>query len=135
MKYTRVYTGSDGESHFEDVEMEIQATTKFVRMSPFKARDLARALRGLPVPEALKIVEFSERKAARHLAKTLKSAIANAENNAKASAEKLFVREAIIEQGPSLRRFWPRSRGMVSPIQRRMSHIKITLTDEKPSAK
>jgi len=115
--------------------MEIQARTRFVRMSPYKARDLARAMSGLSVPEALKIVEFSERKAARHLAKTLKSAIANAENNAKASAEDLFVREAIIEQGPSLRRHWPRSRGMVSPIQRRMSHIRITLTDEKPSAK
>ena len=115
--------------------MEIQATTKFVRMSPYKARDLARALRGLPVAEALKVVQFSERKAARHLEKTLKSAIANAENNAKASAEGFFVRDAIVEQGPMLKRYWPRSRGMVSPIKRRMSHIKITLTDKKPSAK
>ena len=115
--------------------MDIKATTKFVRLSPLKARDLARAMRGLPVSRALKMVEFSERKAAFHLAKTLKSAIANAENNAKASADKLYVREARVEQGPVMKRFWPRSRGMVSPILRRMSHIKITLTDEKPSAK
>ncbi len=115
--------------------MEIQAKTRFIRMSPSKAKDLAKQLRGLPVADALKIVEFSERKAAFHLAKTLKSAIANAENNAKASAEKLYVSEAVVQRGPQMKRFWPRSRGMVSPIIRRMSHIKITLTDVKPSAK
>ena len=115
--------------------MEIHAITRFVRLTTSKARDLARALRGLPVADALKIVEFSERKAAFHIRKTLKSAIANAENNAKLSAEKLFVKSARIEHGPQMKRFWPRSRGMVSPIIRRMSHVKITLTDEKPSAK
>jgi len=92
-------------------------------------------MRGLPVADALRVVEFSERKGAFQIAKTLKSAIANAENNAKLSAEKLFVQEAIVSQGPTLKRFWPRSRGMVSPILKRMSHIKITLTDKKPSAK
>ena len=115
--------------------MEIQAITRFVKLTPSKACDLARALRGLPVADALKIVEFSERKAAFHIRKTLKSAIANAENNAKLSAEKLFVKKAAIEHGPLMKRFWPRSRGMVSPILRRMSHVKITLTDKKPSAK
>ncbi len=115
--------------------MEINAKTRFVRMAPSKARDLARAMRGLSVAHALRLVEFSERKAGFQLAKTLKSAIANAENNAKASAEKLFVKEAVIEQGPILKRFWARSRGMVSPVLKRTSHIKITLTDEKPRAK
>ena len=85
--------------------------------------------------DALKMVQFSKRRAAFHLAKTLKSAIANAENNAKVSAEKLYVRDAIIEQGPTTKRFWPRSRGMVSPVLKRMSHVRITLTDTKPSAK
>lgn len=115
--------------------MEIKAATRYIRMSPHKARDLARALRGLPVPDALKMVQFSERKVAKQLEKTLKSAIANAENNAKTSAEKLFVGEAVVEQGPVMKRFWPRSRGMVSPVLKRMSHIRITLTDKKPSAK
>lgn len=115
--------------------MEIRAVSKFVRLSPSKARDLARAMRGQSVADALKVVAFSKRRAAFHLAKTLKSAIANAENNAKVSAEKLFVRDAIIEQGPTMKRFWPRSRGMVSPVLRRMSHVRITLTDKKPSAK
>jgi large subunit ribosomal protein L22 len=115
--------------------MEIYAITRFVRLTPSKALDLARALRGLPVSDALKLVEFSERKAAIYIRKTLKSAIANAENNAKLSSENLFVMKAAVEHGPLLKRFWPRSRGMVSPILRRMSHIKITLTDRKPSAK
>ncbi len=115
--------------------MDIEATTKYVRLSPKKARDMARAMQGLAVTEALKLVQFSERKAAFQLGKTLKSAIANAENNAKLSADRLFVREALVEEGPMMRRFWSRARGMVSPIKRRTSHIRITLTDRKPRAK
>jgi large subunit ribosomal protein L22 len=111
--------------------MEVQATTKYIRISPSKARDLARAIQGRPVPEALRIVQFSERKAAVHLRKTLKSAVANAENNAKLSADELIVREAVVNEGPIIKRWWPRARGMVSPIKKRTSHIKITLTDGK----
>ena len=115
--------------------MDVKAVTKYVRISPSKARDLAREIQGLPVQDALNITQFSERKAAFHVGKTLKSAIANAENNAELSAEDLWVREAVIEEGPTLKRFWPRARGMVSPIKKRTSHIKITLTDEKGSTK
>jgi large subunit ribosomal protein L22 len=115
--------------------MEIQAKARFVRLSPSKARDLARAIQGRPLPEALRIVQLSERKAAFWLNKTLKSAIANAENNAKLSAEKLYVGKAVVEKGPTMRRFWPRSRGMVSPIEKKTSHVKIVLTDAKPKAK
>jgi len=112
--------------------MDIMAKTKHVRMSPSKAFDLAGALRGLPVPAALRVVQFSERKAAFYLAKTLKSAIANAENNHAMAAEKLYVKAAVVEQGAMQKRFWPRSRGMVSPVLKRSSHVCITLTDEKP---
>jgi large subunit ribosomal protein L22 len=115
--------------------MEIEAITRFVRIAPSKAMDLANALNGLPVAEALNIVEFSERKAATLIRKTLKSAIANAVNNAKLAEDQLYVRQAVVEQGPAMRRFWPRARGMASPIKKRSSHIKITLTDKKPSAK
>lgn len=113
--------------------MDITASIKFVRLSPYKARDLARALRGLSVSAALQVVQLSERKAARQLQKALESAIANAENNNRLSSEKLFVREAIVEQGPTIKRYWPRSRGMVSPIRRRMSHVRITLSDVRPA--
>ena len=110
--------------------MEITATTRYARISPRKARNLAGAIQGLPVADALKITEFSERKGAQLIGKTLKSVIANAENNAKLSAEDLRVKEAVVTPGPSLKRFWPRARGSASPILKRTSHIKITLSDE-----
>lgn len=115
--------------------MEIKATSKYVRLSATKARDLARAITGQSVGEALRVVELNKRKAAVCLGKTLKSAIANAENNAELSADKLFVAKAVIENGPTISRFWPRARGSAGPIRKKTSHIRITLTDEKPSKK
>lgn len=115
--------------------MQVEAVTKHVRMSPSKARDLARAIQGQPVAEALRITEFNARKGALFLGKTLKSAIANAENNAGLSADDLIVEKAVVEQGPSMKRWWPRARGSASPILKRTSHIRIVLTDKKPAGK
>ena len=109
--------------------MDVTATTRYVRLSPFKARGLVRKLRGKPVNEALKLVEFSPTKAGQLIGKTLRSAIANAANNAKLPVEQLRIKEAVVEEGPRLKRYWPRSRGMVRPILRRMAHIRIVLTD------
>ena len=109
--------------------MEVKAVTKYVRLSPRKARDMARAIQGLRVADAIKTVEFSERKAAKQLEKTIRSAVANAENNAKLSADDLMVKEATIGEGPAMKRFWARSRGMVSRIRKRTSHITIVLSD------
>ncbi|MEI7879580.1 MAG: 50S ribosomal protein L22 [bacterium] len=111
--------------------MEVKAITKYVRLSPRKARDMARAIQGMPVADAIKTVEFSERKAARQLEKTIRSAVANAENNAKLLADDLKVKEATIGEGPAMKRFWARSRGMVSRIRKRTSHITIVLSDGK----
>lgn len=111
--------------------MEVKAVTKYVRLSPRKARDMARAIQGLAVADAIKTVEFSERKAARQLEKTIRSAVANAENNAKLSADDLRVKEATIGEGPAMKRFWARSRGMVSRIRKRTSHVTIVLSDGK----
>ena len=113
--------------------MDVRAVTKYVRLSPQKARFITRAIQGKPVQEALNITEFSERKAAFYVGKTLKSAIANAENNANLSAEDLFVKTAIINEGPILKRIRPKARGMWGPIQKKTSHIEITLTDVKPA--
>lgn len=110
--------------------MEITAKAKYVRISPRKARDLARALSGRSASEALQLVEVNERKAARLIEKTLKSAIANAEQVHRVSADALWVKRAVVDGGPSLKRYWPRSRGMAHPILKRMSHIVIVLTDE-----
>lgn len=110
--------------------MDVQAVTKYVRLSPTKARDFAKALQGLPVASAVKMTELSERKAATLIGKTLKSAIANAENNAGLSAEDLLVKSAVIEEGPRMRRFRAGARGMYKPIRKRMSHIRIVLSEK-----
>ncbi len=111
--------------------MEVKAISKYVRMSPSKARDLARRLTGMRVAEALRVTTVGERKAANEIGKTLKSAIANAENNADLSADDLLVKEALVDEGPRMKRFWPRARGMVRRIEKKMCHVRIVLTDGK----
>lgn len=115
--------------------MDVEAVSKYVRMSPSKARDLARAMQGKPAAEALRIADFNARKAGTLLGKTLRSAIANAENNAGLSADRLIVKAALIEDGPRLKRYWPRARGSASPILRRTSHVRIVLTEQKTAGK
>jgi large subunit ribosomal protein L22 len=112
--------------------MEIRATHRFARISPFKARDVARELKGLPASEALDLIRFTPKKAAYLVGKTLKSAIANAENNHDLSAENLIVKSATITEGSTSRRFNPRARGGAAPIRKRTAHINVILTDEVP---
>ena len=110
--------------------MEITATTKYIKMSPTKARDLANEIKGLPVTDALFITEFNARKAAIQIGKTLKSALANAEHNQGLSADQLIVKNAIVNGGPMMKRYRPRARGSASPIQKKTSHITIVLSDQ-----
>ena len=109
--------------------MEVKSTTKYVRLSPKKARDVAREIQGLPVSSALDILTFTPKKAAFHINKTLKTAIADAENNFSVSAEGLIVKEAVIGAGPVLKRFSPRAKGSAGAILKRTSHISITLAE------
>ena len=109
--------------------MEITATTKYIKMSPTKARDLANEIKGLPVSDALFITEFNARKAAIQIGKTLKSAIANAEHNNGLSIDQLIVKNAIIDGGPTMKRYRPRARGSASPIHKKTSHITVILSD------
>lgn len=109
--------------------MDIVAETKYVKMSPTKARHIARELQGKKVSEALAVVDFNKCKAGALIGKTLRSAIANAENNEDLAADDLFVKTAVVNKGPVMKRFWPRARGMVSPIKRKTSHIRIVLSD------
>jgi large subunit ribosomal protein L22 len=109
--------------------MEIQALTRYARMSPKKVRELANQIQGRRVPEALDLVTLIPRKSARLVAKTLKSAVANAENNNNLSADRLVVHRALVENGPVLKRFKAGARGTAKPRVKRMSHIRIVLTD------
>ena len=113
--------------------MDVTAKTRYVRISPTKVRDLTREIQGKRVEEALRITQFNKRKAAVLVGKTLKSAMANAENNADLSVDDLYVKEAVVDGGPIIKRFQPAARGMAKPIQKRTSHIRITLSDDKPA--
>ena len=115
--------------------MEVTAVTRNVRMSAQKGRPLAHEIQGLSISDALKIVDFSPRKAAFHLSKTLKSAIANARNGSDVDVDTLRVKLATFDEGARLRRFWPRARGSASPILRRLSHVTVVLSDEDTPAK
>ena len=110
--------------------MNVISTTKYARISAFKAREVTREIQGLPVSAALDLLAFTPRKAALLVSKTLKSAIANAENNNNLRAETLVVREAVVGEGPTMKRFQPKARGSAGPIRKRTSHIRIIVTDE-----
>src|SRR5436190_6288666 len=110
--------------------MQVSSTYRYAKISPFKAREVTREIQGLPVSAALDLVAFSPKKAAMLISKTLKSAVANAENNANLRVDGLVVKEAIVGEGPTMKRMMPRARGSGSRILKRSSHIRIILTDE-----
>jgi large subunit ribosomal protein L22 len=112
--------------------MEVRSIYKYARISPFKVREVTREIQGLPVSAALDLLAFTPKKAAFLIGKTLKSAIANAENNANLKPDGLVVKEAIVGEGPTLKRIMARARGSTSRILKRTSHIRIVLSDEIP---
>lgn len=113
--------------------MEKLAVTKNVRISAFKAREVSRLIQGKGAVEALNMLSLIPRKAARLIEQTLKSAVANAENAEEGAANRhsLFVKEALIGEGPTLKRFRPKARGSAGHIRKRTSHIRIVVSDEK----
>ena len=115
--------------------MEVRSLYRYARISPLKARDVAREIQGMPVSVALDVLSFTPRKAAHLIGKTLKSALANAENNHELAVDGLVVKEAVVDVGPVFKRYKPRARGSAGPIRKRTSHISIVLTDEPVAAK
>jgi large subunit ribosomal protein L22 len=116
--------------------MQIRSIYRGARISAFKCREVTREIQGLPVAAALDLLAFTPKKAARLVEKTLKSAVANAENNNSLRADTLVVQEAVVGEGPTFKRFQPKARGSAGPIRKRTSHIRIILSDEieiKPS--
>ena len=112
--------------------MEVRSIHKYARISPFKVREVTREIQGLPVSAALDVLAFTPKKAAFLIGKTLKSAVANAENNANLKADGLVVKEAVVGEGPTMKRMMARARGSGSRILKRTSHIRIVLSDEIP---
>ncbi|MBK9137582.1 MAG: 50S ribosomal protein L22 [Verrucomicrobia bacterium] len=110
--------------------MEVHAITKNFPMSPQKMREVVRQIQGLPAEDALAALEVVPRKSARGALKTLKSAIANAENNRSLKVETLRVKAATTGTATTLKRFTPKARGSAGPTLKRRCHIKIVLSDE-----
>ena len=109
--------------------MKVQAITRNVRMSAQKVREVVRQIQGMNALQAVEVLSAVPRKSARIVEKTLKSAIANAENNNNMKPEGLIVREAVAGQARSLKRFVPKARGSAGPILKRSCHVKIVVSD------
>ncbi|MDH3281486.1 MAG: 50S ribosomal protein L22 [Gammaproteobacteria bacterium] len=113
--------------------MQVRAVTKYLRVSPQKARLVVDEIRGLPVSKALEVLEFSPKKAAKLVRKTLESAIANAEHNEGADIDELKVKRVFVDSGPTLKRWRPRAKGRASSIFKRTSHVTVMVGDERES--
>ena len=110
--------------------METRAVAKYIRITPRKVRIVLDLIRGKNVAEAFAILKFTPKAGADVVEKVLRSAVANAENNFDMDADKLFVKTAYADQGPTLKRIHPRSRGQAFKILKRTSHVTIVV-DEK----
>ena len=111
--------------------MEAYAIAKGVRIAPRKARLVIDLIRGKSVAEADKILKNINKEAARLSRKVLVSAVANAENNLGLNKADLVVKEAVVNEGQTMKRMRFGSRGHVDPIKKRTSHIKIVVSDNK----
>jgi large subunit ribosomal protein L22 len=110
--------------------MEVRALATDQPVSPRKVRLVLQIVRGRPVGEALAMLEFMPQRSARIVATTIKSAVANAENNYELNPDGLVIKSAIAGDARTLKRFRPRSRGRSSPQLKRRSHIEIIVEGE-----
>ena len=109
--------------------MEAKAIAKYVRTSPRKAGQICSLVRGKNVDEALAILKYMPQKSAGIIAKVVKSAAANAENNMNMDPKKLYVSVVYANQGPTLKRFMPRAQGRATGIRKRTSHIGVVVRE------
>lgn len=107
---------------------EAKAILRHLRMAPRKVRDVVNLVRGKQVGEAMTILKFTPRRAARVVEKVLKSAIANAEQQEVGDVDALWVSGAYVDQGATLKRIQPAPRGMAHPIKKRTSHVTLVIS-------
>ena len=116
--------------------MQTKAVARFIRVPPTKARLVLNLVRGKPVGEALSILQYTHRAAARILEKVLRSAIANAEHNHQVrNLDELRIIKAYADGGPTMKRIQPRAMGRAFSIRHRTSHLTIVLSDEAVSGR
>jgi large subunit ribosomal protein L22 len=110
--------------------MEVSAKLSFIRITPRKVGLLADEVRGKPINDALTYLKFSPRKrTATILHKLLKSAVANADQKGTVDVDTLFVKQILVGQGPTLKRFRPRAKGSAFKINKKTSHVSVTLAE------
>jgi len=110
--------------------MEVRAVAKYLRVSPYKVRLIADLVRGKKVDEALTILKFLPKKSGRLINKTLRSAVANAENTHTIDVDTLFIKTILVDEGPKLKRWRPRAMGRATRILKRTSHITMVLAEK-----
>jgi len=113
---------------------EARATQRSARQSPYKMRLVIDEIRGKTVNDALAYLQFSKKHAARQIEKVLRSAVANAEHaaregNTALDVDALYIKRAVINEGPKLKRFMPAAMGRATPIQKRTSHVEIVVAE------
>jgi large subunit ribosomal protein L22 len=111
--------------------VEARAIARYVRISPRKVRLVLNLIRGKHVDEALTILRFTPKRASGIVAKVLKSAIANAENNHGMNRDNLYVAKAVADEGPTMKRVFPRAMGRADVIRKRTSHITIVVKEKE----
>jgi large subunit ribosomal protein L22 len=115
---------------------EARAIQRSTRQSPYKMRLVIDQIRGKDVNEALALLKFSKKHAAKQIEKTLVSAVANAEHlareaNESVDVDRLYVKHAVVNEGPKLKRFTPAAMGRATPIQKRTSHVEIVVAERE----
>jgi large subunit ribosomal protein L22 len=107
--------------------MQATANLRFVRITPRKCNQVLALIRGQAVEQAQNTLQFTPKNGARIVQKVLKSAVANALNEGKVRIEDLYVKEAVVGAGPTLKRWLPRAQGRATPLLKRMSHVSLTV--------
>jgi large subunit ribosomal protein L22 len=114
--------------------MEVMARSKYIRRTPRKARIVADTVRGMRVIDALAQLEFSPKHAAADIAKAIRSAAANAEHNHSLAREDLWLKQILVDEGPTMKRIRPVSRGMAHQYFHRTCHI-TAIVEDRPEAR
>ena len=109
--------------------METRAITKFIRISPRKMRLVVDLIRGKGVEEALNILKFTPKRSAGVIAKAVRAAVANAENTQSVDVDRLFVKQAKVDEAGMWKRFTSRAQGRATRVRKRLSHVTIILDE------
>jgi len=107
--------------------MEATAIQRYVRITPRKCNQVLALIRGMAVDQAQNTLQFTPKYGARIVQKVLKSAVANALHEGKVRIQDLYVKEAVVGAGPTLKRWLPRAQGRATPLLKRMSHVSLTV--------